>query len=297
MNAWLAYRALTPEQKKIVVSKEADLLLEPGALIGLLTPVAKYDQMVATQLSSVPLGCLTLAAPAMCVVSLVLAQNGWSAAYAALFLLSLAATVITLLMRFAAKKSDLSDNLRGTALPILAIFREDFARDAPVHLRLDLKKPTAESKKVTETPYSIGPNLRGKAKGTGGGAGSYVETSYSDPWMSGRATLQDGSLLAWSVTDSIRERKKLRRSRSGKTKPPKIKYAKKSDINVRLAVPRKAYDLVPPEGAKTKEGEKRHVVTLSRRVRADSLDPMSPKKFVDVVAEIYRGLRPAGRAA
>lgn len=285
MNAWQAHRSLTPEQKQLIASKTIDLDRKPDELITLLTPVASYDSVVDKMRK--PLGCTGCAAVVACIpLFFFFASSDWQAwmygvAFAAVLVVAIAALVG---WRWT-NKVDLSDNLRGTALPLLNIFREDFARDEPVHLRLDLRPPTDKTKQVSVgEPYKHGAYYK------------VIDTMYADPWMDGEAVLQDGSAMKWSIVDSIRERKKTKRNARGKIKS-KTKYTKKTKIEVSVALRTKTYAITPAGDSEIKRGEKKNVVTVERRIRTAALDPIHPTAFVELVANVFQRVRPAEKEA
>jgi hypothetical protein len=284
MNAWQAHRSLTPEQKHIITSKEVDLNRKPDELIALLTPLASYDKVVDKMRT--PLGCTAaLAIVASIPLFFLFSGSDWELMFGAIFFLVLAIAIGALWFWRWTKKVDLSDNLRGTALPILNILREDFARNEPVHVRFDLRPPTDKTKKQSESdPYKHGAYYK------------IIDSIYLDPWMSCDAVLHDGTSLRWSIVDSIRERKKTKKNPRGKIKT-KTKYTKKTEIEVAVGLRTKTYAITAPKDAEVKSGEKKNVVTVSRRIRSAALDPIHPTAFVDIVASVYKSVRPARKEA
>jgi hypothetical protein len=156
---------------------------------------------------------------------------------------------------------------------VLTIFREDFDAARPIHLRMSLDKPITKAKKTAETP----PYKKGIYH-------KIIDTTYVDHWMTATAVLVDGTKLSWDVKDEIRERKKTKKN-------PRNKYktkVKKTDIEVEVGLRKKTYALgAPAEGAMSSD-EKRNKVRVEREIRTDSLDPLSPKALIDVVADVYR---------
>lgn len=284
MNAWQAHRSLTPEQKQIIASKEIDLNRKPDELITLLTPIASYDRVVDKMRT--PLGCVGIIAVIACIpLFFLFAGADWYWKFGLAFVAVLAIAIGALWAWRWTKKVDLSDNLRGTALPILNIFREDFARDQPVHIRLDLRPPTDKTKKQSESaPYKHGVYYK------------VIDTMFEDPWMDGDAVLQDGTAIKWTIVDSIREQKKTKKNPRGKIKT-KTKYTKKTEIEVAIALRTKTYAITAPTDADVKSGEKKNVVTVSRRIRTGALDPIKPTEFVDLVANVFKSVRPARKEA
>jgi uncharacterized membrane protein YkoI len=115
--------------------------------------------------------------------------------------------------------------------------------------------------------------------------------------MKAEAVLVDGSKLWWSVSDTIRERKKTKRNPRGKYKT-KTKYSKKTEVDVELGLRRKLYEL----DAATADGEvtsdqKRSTVRVSRKLKTDSLDPVDPRSLIDLIADVYRSARAVKKEA
>lgn len=269
---------LSAEQKRILTSKSFNLNRRPGELIEFLTPLAAHDR--GADRTRRRFGILAASAiPVSLLLMVVFAASGFKP----LIPMTLTSGFVVFLIGLAAwlkmRRADLSNNLRETVLPILNIFREDFSRDAPVHLKVDLSPPRDKKKKQSESaPYKKGSYYK------------VVDVMYLDPWMEGAATLNDGTALSWSVVDSIRERTARKRTARGKIKT-KTKLSRKSRIEVQLGLRKSRYDVTPSPEATMKTGEKRHVVTLRRTKRADTLDPIAPEVFFDMVADIYRGVR------
>jgi hypothetical protein len=216
------------------------------------------------------------------VVAVIVASNfGWGARSLILLALFLGATVAAGWFWIWLRGIDVSDNLRRFVVPVLALFREDIDPKTPVHLRLDLTKPTASPKKTTEgAPYKQGVYHK------------VIDTMYVDPWMSAEAVLVDGTRLRWSVTDSIRERKKTKRNARGKYKT-KTKYRKVTDVEVQLAMRTKTYAV---SDAEVSSDGKRSKLEVQRSVRSDSLDPVDPRTLIDAITGVYRSLKPAKEA-
>lgn len=273
MNAWQAYRSLNAEQRQILKEGVIDTKRSPDDLIKMLAPIASYDQVIGGWRKR--FGVVAIVSLIATVVLFFAGGGIFLLAAAALFL---ASTVVWWWMR----GLDVSDNLRDTALPVLKLLKEDFARRRQVHARFDLRLPTHKSKSQGKSaPFAHGNYHH------------VVDEIFIDPWMSVEGTLNDGAHLAFRVVDSTRLRSRRKRSISGKTKFSSRK-SKKTSIEVQLAVRRKAFDVVPGAGAEIKSNEKRHVVSLHQKIQGDSLDPVSPTAIIDLVADAYRNVRPAG---
>ena len=281
MDAWKTYRSLTAEQKAILSQKQLELRQPVDELLAVLRPLAACDSMANK--SQTRFGCtFGVLFVASIAAAIVFSNVGWSALTTAAILLILVATVVAGWFWLWLRRIDVSNNLRSFVVPVLTLFREDFDPKSPVHLRLDLSKPTATPKKTGQSP----PFKQGVYH-------KVIDTMYVDPWMSADAVLVDGTKLSWSVTDRIRERKKTKKNPRGKYKS-KTKYRKVSDLEVRLSLRTKTYALA--EAELSADG-KRSKVEVQRSVRTDSLDPIDPRALVDAIAEVYRAARPAKKEA
>jgi hypothetical protein len=155
-----------------------------------------------------------------------------------------------------------------------------------VRLDLDLSSPTVKIKKQSESaPFALGVYHK------------VIDTMYLDPWMKAEAVLVDGSKLSWSVTETIRERKKTKRNARGKYKM-KTKYSKKTEVEVELGLKKKLYEVTAgPAEAEVTSDEKRSTVRLERRLKTDSLEPVDPRALIDLVADVYRSASPVKKEA
>ena len=280
MDAWKTYRSLNPEQKQILARKQLDIERPVDELLALLKPLAACDSIANK--SQTRFGCTFGILIVVAFAAVILFSNiGWNAVTFGIFLLLVVSAVASGWFWRWLASIDVSNNLRQFVVPVLALFREDIDPKTPVRLRLDLTKPNAAPKKVSEgSPFAHGVYRR------------IIDTMYVDPWMSAEAVLVDGTRLRWSVTDNIRERKKTKSNARGKTKT-KTKYRKITDLEVQLAMKTKTYTVA--EADLSSDG-KRSKVDVQRSVRTDSLDPVDPRALIDAITDVYRSLKPAKEA-
>lgn len=280
MGAWSTYRSLSAEQKQILSQKQIELRRPVDELLALLKPIAACDT-VANK-SQTKFGCTSAVLFVVAFVALFFLANFGIAAMIAGELLLAGAAVATLAFWIWLRGIDVSNNLRGFVIPVLALFREDIDPKSPVHLRLDLRKPNDASKKVSESDaYKKGVYHK------------IIDTTYADPWMTAEAALTDGTKLWWSVTDRIRERKKTKRNPRGKYKT-KTKYRKITELDVQVGLRTRTY-AIAGDGVTT-DG-KRSKVEVQRSVRSESLEPIDPRALIDAVTDVYRAARPAKKEA
>lgn len=282
MGVYQTYRSLSDEQKQALATKKLEINRPAAELIEFLKPLAVCDTMadkVRTKLGcSFAIGILLSV-----ILFFVFVANGIF--LGTILVVALAGVTIWLGWFWSwTKRIDVSNNFRQFTLPVLTVLKDDFDPAEPVHLRLDLTAPNAKEKLQSKSdPYKQGAYYK------------IIDSFYADNWMDVDGRLVDGTKLSWSVNDFIRERSKTKRNPRGKIKS-KTKYAKKTEIEVQMALKKKTYDLATPAGGEMSSDAKRNVVKLSRRFRSDSLDPVDPRALLDLVADVFRSTRPAKEA-
>jgi hypothetical protein len=183
-------------------------------------------------------------------------------------------------------KLDISNNVRGVALPFLAIVKQDVPDAQRIQVRLDLSAPTDSRKRVETLP-----------KYSRGAYHNIIDTLFADPWFEGTARLADGTLLRWTIQDDVRESKRTKRNRRGKYKT-KTRHYKRSQISIIVSLPSKRYvvrDLdAPGQSVEIQRGPKRCTIKLKRKVKLKSLDPIDPRLLIDAISLAYRSATPVG---
>jgi hypothetical protein len=272
MSLASAYQSLTPEQKQILESKSADLNLKVDEMIALLEPVAKLDTMVGKGKAS--MGCSI----ALLVIATIGTLIVLPSPYRFLAPLVCIVALYFVVRKFTfASKLDVSDNLAGFAVPMLKLLRDDFHPDQPMHVKLDLREPTAKAKATgTGEPYKSGAYYK------------IIDTTYQDNWFSGEGVLADGSRFRWTLEETIRESKKSKKTPRGKYKT-KTKYKKKACIDVELVLKKKTYDV---EGA-AKESDKNATMRVSKKYIHAANEPIPLDPMLQAVAGIYAAAKPA----
>lgn len=282
MGVFQTYRSLSDEQKRALAEKKLEINRPAGELIEFLKPLAACDTM-ADKIRT-KMGCSFAAGIVLTIVLSFLFIGKGALSGLIIVALVLAATIWLGWFWAWTKKIDVSNNFRQFTLPVLTVLKDDFDPNEPVHLRLDLTAPNAKAKLQSKSdPYKHGAYYK------------VIDSFYSDNWMDADGRLVDGTKLSWSVSDSIRERSKTKRTSRGKIKS-KTKYAKKTEIEVQMGLKKKTYELAAPAGGEVSSDAKRNVVKLSRRFRSDSLDPIDPRALLDLVADVFRSTRPAKEA-
>jgi hypothetical protein len=287
MTAPQTSRSLSDEQKKILKERQFAGSRPLEDLITLIEPLALHDEgadkwrwafgcaapfaYAATGISAV----LTLMIPALGIPLVIFLTA------------SIALTIAkTWLGRF-----DLSNNVRGLALPFFMDLKEK-APGSRIEVTLDLRPPNHQSKVLLrKKPYR------------GGGYWRVVETHFHDPWFKGTARLTDGGTLQWNVEDLLIELRRYevrRRSnrRSGRSLLARMKYSRQSMISVRLSLPRKDYVVVEASGTTDVEVEQTALdinVNIVRKHESETIEPPPASILLDAVAEAYRQVRPASQ--
>jgi hypothetical protein len=120
---------------------------------------------------------------------------------------------------------DLHDNLRRFVVPVIGLLNEDMGEKTPLALDLNLLGRCVKSKRtgVRSWPKSELPR----------GVTGCTDSVYADPWLNLNTKLVDGTRLGFSITEHLLERKKSKRSASGKYKQ-KFKYKNKQTVTLRL---------------------------------------------------------------
>jgi len=280
MGVWQAYRALNAEQRRVLKTKQLSANRPIDGIIQFLQPLAAYDRV--GDKARTRFGCGAGIGIVLSIVAGIMAANGAlpAAIGVALFVLLVAVTLLLAYAWIWSRGVDLSNNLRQFMLPVLSLFREDIDPKQKVHLRADLGSPTAKEKlQKTMDPYAHGAYYK------------IVESFYIDPWASAEMPLADGSLLKWSITDHIRERKLRKKNPRGKIKM-KTKYTVKTSVDVELTLRSDAYAVTAAEGERVKAGGKKKAIRIKARHKRQDLTPLDPMVFIDMVAGIYRRATP-----
>jgi hypothetical protein len=283
MNVLQAYRSLSAEQKHALRDKKIQMNRPIGELLDFLKPLAVCDTMADAVRTK--LGCTFGVGIVLTIAAVIFAMNAWTIAVTLLVVVVLALTIALGWLWSWTRRIDVSNNFRKFVLPVLSVLREDIDPAHPVHVDLDLTSPTAPNKKQSEgAPFKHGAYHK------------IIDTMYADDWMTVDARLVDGTKLSWHVSDSIRERKKTKKNPRGKIKT-KTKYAKKTDLEVSISLLKKTYALHAPSDGEMTSDEKRNTISMQRRVRSASLDPIDPRALLDLVADVFRGTTPAAKEA
>jgi hypothetical protein len=145
----------------------------------------------------------------------------------ALFALFVGCTVLF----FHLKSQDIPNRLRNSVLPLLTLLQQDADRKAPLVLNVDLSGQEQPSKQIDQqTLSSAYPKVE--------------QAWFVDPWFQGSATLRDGSVLRWNITDRVRRRIISKLNARGKTKI-KRKFKVKTRMDFSLSAKKGRYDLAP----------------------------------------------------
>lgn len=263
----VTYKQLGAEQREIIRAKQFSGKLSVPALIDLLVPLAHFDEtgdLSRRTFRRLLIGsCVATAGSAF-----LLAMSGGAAAMVPVPIAAAGLAIGAGLRYRRLRDVDLSNNLRQVVVPLLAVLREEVDPQTQIALELDLRAPTAKQKLVSESP----PRSEGSYYGI-------VDRFYKNAWMTAEAELVSGARLSWTIVDQVLEQEKTRQNARGKTKT-KTKYKRRTDLSVRLTLPRLA-------GAPS--GEKRETIKVDNSVKSRSLEPIDPRLLIDLVASAYGG--------
>jgi hypothetical protein len=277
IDAFRTYNALGSEHADVLNTKVIRGSRTPGEWLTFLKSVAAYDR--TTDSLRYVAGWGIVAGLLLAIILGIALQS----LVASLVCLLIAILSIVFFVRL--KRRDIPNTMRFCVLPLVALLREDMEPDAQLLLRADFTG-----------------GIRREKQAAGGGPlpkGNYIsgtQTFYNDPWFEGEGTFADGSNVAWSVNDLIRQRDITKRGRSGKIKS-KRKFKVRRMIDVRVGMRQDAYALADDHAAggrghdriAVKEGAKRNVMKMRRiliETRPDA--PLDPKHIIDLLAEAYR---------
>ena len=184
------------------------------------------------------------------------------------------------------REIDIPPALDRFLLPWLVLLKEDVAPKSEVSLRLDLRGAEQEQKSLS---------ARDMPNGLPKKPSSCKDEYFRDDWFSGTASLADGVVLKWDISDLVRQRVMTRRNARGKTKVKK-KYKIQRSFDVQLSVRAKDYQVGQPKPdtacrESVKQGEKRSAIRVrTRSVGSELQAPPKLTEFVETIARAYSHL-------
>jgi hypothetical protein len=284
MGFWQAYKALTPEQRRVLKTKALSIHRSVDDTMAMLQPLAAYDTV--GDRAQKTFGCTALLCVPLIVISMILNKKHMfpsrtTGYYVVVALIGL--LIVSGLIWKWTRSLDISNSLRQFVMPVIVLLREDVEAFSKISLKLDLGSPTAKEKlKRRSDPYRQGVYHK------------VIDTFYVNPWVTAEMPLADGSTLDWTITDLVRARSKTKRNARGKTKT-KTKYTTKSAMTVTLTVRNEDYSVESGEG-RVRAGEKKKSIRVKGRSKRENQDALDPLPFIDLVAGIYQRTTPAGKA-
>ncbi|HSD38886.1 MAG TPA: hypothetical protein VLC92_15345 [Rhodocyclaceae bacterium] len=272
LTALNAYLHLDTRQRTFMREKEIDTSMTLEEWIPFLGGVARADR--ASDVLRKMLGWLTILT---IVPGFVLAIVTESATPLLLWIASSVSVFCWLRLR----KIDMPPSLDRFLLPWLVLLKEDVAPKSEVSLRLDLRGAELTQKAIMAADMPNGVPRSPRACN---------DNYFRDDWASGTASLADGAILQWDISDFVRKRVKTRRNARGKTKR-KTKYKIQRSFDVNLSVRDRDYavsNIVPDTAcrASVKRGEKRTAVRI--RTRSVGRERFTPPRLTDLVDTISR---------
>ncbi len=190
------------------------------------------------------------------------------------------AIVVLLIFYYRLARIDLRNDVLELHRAWLRILAADMEPQQSITLKLDFTPATTKQHRVYDQ----------KVKGV-------RCREYVHPWYTAETQLADGARLHCDATTRVRERVITKHSRSGKTKT-KRKYKYWTKLDVSLGLPHDSFSVTPAaptgdEKIRTKAGEKRNVVRVSRVLSSTSAAPPTVDDLIQTVALAYRQAAPA----
>jgi hypothetical protein len=299
------YRALSPQQRRLLKAKRIEGDYSPDYWLRLLDRLAEFDTDTDRLQTFAGIAFWALFVPV--IIATVVTVNiydpsdglGILPLLLALGVILMAASGVLWLVT---RRVDLSNHLRGAVMPLLALLGEDVKAGRTLRMKLDMRGSIVKDKFTEKLPaYAKGAYHK------------IVESLYEDPWLEWEAALADGSHLQLWMQDSVRSMKRTKRTARGKTKI-KTKNKVKTRLEVRLKLPAARYrvrDLPtgrPSEFAvKVREGKEWKSVNVRLQVKAQpgdkwlvlharetiagtEVDEPRPEPVLDLMTRLYQGV-------
>ncbi|MEC5386189.1 hypothetical protein VVD49_10660 [Uliginosibacterium sp. H3] len=275
LTAWNSWRRLDARQRALIKEKEIDASMSLEEWIPFLGGIARFDR--AGDGLRKALGWLTLISVPLGLIPAIVTD---SPAPLLVWLLSLGLGISWWRLR----KIDIPSSLDRFLLPWLTLLKEDIQPKSEVVLRLDLRGAEMDNKSLmaSDMPRGLPKSPR-----------NCQDTYFRDDWLSGTASLADGAVLRWQISDLVRQRIKTRSNSRGKTKR-KTKYKIQRSFDVQLSVRARDYQVAQlrPDTAcreSVKHGEKRAAIRV--RTRSIGHELTTPPRLDELVGTVSRAYR------
>lgn len=292
LRAWRLYRALGPEQRRILRDKRFAGSRPVADLLALLKPLAAFD--AAANRGTYRVGVVAVVSGIAVFFSMVgLGQGDFSPE---LFLIPAALGAVSgtfISIWISLRGLDLSDNLRMIAIPLLVVLREEVRDGVPVTLTLDLRRPDTEENLVDESVDRAPVDCH-----------MIINRIYKHGWMSGQAEMVDRARLTFNALEEVLERRRTRRRPGGALKT-KTKTRTKTTYTVGLDLP-DSYQVTTTSDAPSATGVKVKMkaepnsagptLKLSRTIK-ELVPARDPFVLIGLVAQVYRRVTPSAPAA
>jgi hypothetical protein len=284
-KAFLALNRLSRAEREAIDAKEVSGSYPASMLLDKLRALSEFDRL-ADHWRARAMIALPLMIFALIVLGILTAAGGhWMLVPAGVLF------VVCLVVGFGLFELhhlDISNNVRGVALPFLAIVKQDVEPAQRIRVRVDLTSPTAKRKQIETLPtYARGAYHK------------VVDTLFADPWFEGSARFADGTVLRWRVQDEVRQSQRTKRNARGKDKT-KTRHYKRSEISVVVSLPTKRYTVsdldAPGQTVAIQRGPRRCTIKFKRKVKVKSLEPIDPRLLIDTISMAYRSATPVRSA-
>lgn len=230
------WQSLNPAQQEFVRKKVIVGNYTPDKWLKLLNKVAELDKIGDKKSSNfgfkklAPLGILPLSV-FMLVIYWSTDDKIWAILAGVIGGISILLSLIFLFKQRKQIPDDLHNSLRKSVIPIIHILREDMAQDQKLRLSIRADYPLNDTYLTKQEPK---PDWNIFMPRT-------INYYYVYPWMQGKATLKDGSVLKWLIKSDIHFMDIAKRSRrSGKWKYME-KYKFKHQIRIKFSLPKTVY--------------------------------------------------------
>lgn len=287
LEAFSARGRLSPFEQHVFANKLLDGSFRPNELLRLLSSQVEVVRAGKRSSQALKQAILVLCVfAAMILLPVLLLDQRWLPVPATLVAVAMVlGSVRRYLRRFA-----MSAQTVATAYPFLTVLKHDVSPDEPMRVRIEFSEGITRAKRQeVRAPYQFERYHK------------VVDTIYSDPWFEGDARLTDGTLLHWRVNDELRVSDRHKRNSRGKHKR-KMRHYKTSHIEISMSFPKKLYRIAQvPELAGYKvslrEKDARSMLTVKRVIKMKSIEPVDPRRILDVIAFAYRAAKPVRGAA
>jgi hypothetical protein len=290
ISAFKKYFALAGEQKEFIKRRQKSFFDVPEKLIKFFKPLADFDKDCDAARSQCGKMMLFGVLGFICILILFATEVLTETLFKSILILFLIYFFVMVIIYIFLGRINIHNNLRNFIVPVINTLRQDLVQNEKMHLKIDLRgKCIADKKKKVDTHD---PGWFSYPKIT--------RTHFIDNWLSGSATLFDGTKISFSAIDRVVKTDKKKKNPRGKIKY-KTKYKVKSSIKVGVAMKTKNYQLNNVTGLKDqglkikqKQKDKREAVTASKTLIFSSIEAsLEPSFLLELLGKVLMSAQPA----